>query len=429
MMTLTQAIAGLVVSLLSARLLGPAGRGAFSLGLLIVGTAGFIANPCIYAAANYFLSSKKMSLDRMMPLVILFGGLSAILGSVLAYFGSVWWADGLSVLGQQTLIVISVGAGAFSLSTTMNGVLYGSKRVGMIAGWSIISALIYAGLILYLTQLPEPSVAHFANVYVLTLALDAGVKLVMGGWGSWQHLVWDSQYVQSFLQYGFSVYIGRVLMLFSQKIDTYLLYLFAGQVALGYYSIAASFGEQLWMFPAAVNLVMMANIAARQDDEAAEMTISASQIVFTLATFGALGLGGVGFWLIPFLYGAEFQPSVLPFLIMLPGIIAISSYMLIEPYFQSRGKPMIPVRITFMSAGANLVISLILVPLFGMRGAALGYTLSYFFQLGLTGYYFNQMTGRNMMKIFDITEPILTAVSYAKMTFYSNMEKQIGTPS
>lgn len=408
-MTMTQAITGLVVSLLSARLLGPAGRGAFSLALLLVGSAGFVANPCLYSAANYFLSAGKLPLRRLFPIVLLLGSLSGGLAYLMAYWAGVWWADGMAVLGQPTLQIVAVGAAAFSLSTTMNGILYGSRRVSMIAGWSVGSAFLYAALIVYLTRLPNPTVAHFCTVYVVTLLLDALAKTVMGGWGSWRKMAWVTADFKPLLQFGLSVYVGRIMMLLSQKMDTYLLYFFAGQVALGYYSIAASFGEQLWMLPTAVNLVMMTNIASREKNEAAALTISASQVVFGLAAFGALGVAGIGFWLIPFLYGAEYGPAVRPFLIMLPGIVAISSYMLIEPFFQSRGRPIIPVKITALSSGANLLLSLLLIRPFGMTGAATAYTLSYLFQLVLTGWWFNRLSPISAWRIFDLAAPLQTA--------------------
>ena len=54
---------------------------------------------------------------------------------------------------------------------------------------------------------------------------------------------------------------------------------------------------------------------------------------------------------------------------------------------------MIPVKITFGGAVANLVVSLILIQLFGLLGCALAYSVSYLFQLALTCYFFARSSG------------------------------------
>jgi len=387
-MNIMLALGGLAVSLISARLLGPAGRGSYFGAILISSTAGFISNPCIYASANYFLSSKKGTVQEVMPLVLILNGISALLAFFMALLGIKFLHGDPLLLQQPIWLLLGLGGAAASISVSMNGVFYGSHRVKTIVFWSVFAVLLHATLVIIASIWLTPSVPLFVAIDVTILLSNAIGKTILGGWGVWRQLTLKWDLLRPMLKYGFSVYTGRMLMLCAERIDMYLLLFLVGQEALGYYSISVSFGEQLWMLPSAINLVMMANIADRPDNEAANITVSASQMVIGLTLVGSFVLGTLSFWAIPLLYGAEFSPSVLPFLIMLPGVVAISSYSLQEPYFQSRGQPMIPVKITLGGALANLVASLILIPLFQLPGCALAYSLSYLFQLGLTCYFF-----------------------------------------
>jgi len=154
----------------------------------------------------------------------------------------------------------------------------------------------------------------------------------------------------------------------------------------------------------------MANIGHRSEKEAAQITISASQTVLAFIVPVALGMAVIGYWLIPLLYGQSFAPAVLPFVLMLPGIVAVSSYLLLEPYFQSRNMPMVPVKIAVGGALANFGLSVILIPSFGLVGAGFAYSLSYFFQLGISCYAFWKHTNMPAWSPLNLRQAVAQAV-------------------
>ncbi|MGB0385498.1 MAG: polysaccharide biosynthesis C-terminal domain-containing protein [Ardenticatenaceae bacterium] len=339
-----------------------------------------------------------------MPSILYLNGMSAWLSFVFAILGNLFFVGEGMVLDNVTLLLLGIAGAASSISLSMNGVFFGAKKVKQIVIWNIFALSVHTILAVAIALWFVPTVKLFIMLDVGILLLNAVGKTILGGWGAWRKLSFDLNIISPILKYGFSVYTGRVLMLISQKIDMYLLLFLAGPLALGYYSISASFGQQLWMFPSAINLVMMTNIASRPDVEAAKMTVSASQMVVSLSLFGSFVMGGLGFWGIPLLYGEQYQTSVVPFLIMLPGIIAISSYMLLEPYFQSRGQVVIPIKLTFGGAVANLIASLILIPTFGLNGAAIAYSTSYIFQLILSCAYFSRNTNLPFWSVVNVLQ-------------------------
>lgn len=407
LMSLITAVSAFGISLLSARVLGPEGRGGYVLALLVINTASFVANPGLYAAANYFASTKKIPLNRLIGSTLFMSGICAI-GSFLLAIGSAFLMQtSQTVFAPYLLVIIGLGAAAATISISLSGILFGSGRAKTAAILSIVSILLHLGGVTIAWLLESATLELFILFTAVMHLFDALTKTILVCYKQWPQIATLRQDFKPILTYGGSVYSGRVLMLLAQKVDTWLLFLLAGQAALGFYSIATSFAEQLWMIPTAVSMVMMANIGAKANDEAADMSATASQTVLAIALPGALVLGIGGIWLIPFLYGEAFAPSVLPFALMLPGILFVSSYLLLEPYFQSRGKPLIPVKITIGGAIANFTLSILLIPPFGLVGAGIAYSTSYFFQLLLTCFAFRNGTQLSILSpvnVFSIIE-------------------------
>jgi len=128
------------------------------------------------------------------------------------------------------------------------------------------------------------------------------------------------------------------------------------------------------------------------------------------------------------LYGSEFQPSVAPLLIMLPGMIAISAYAIVEPFFQSRRRPWIPVQITAGGLAANLLLCFVLIPRHGILGAAVSYTLSYGTQLCLACFALARYAGRPITEPIDILAAMRSAAHWLRTRSHSWVERSASGP-
>lgn len=422
-MSIMQIISGLGLSILLARTLEPAGRGAYILVLLIIGTIGYITNPSIYASANYFLSSNYLKIEQIILPTFILGLGSSILGFIVSAISCIWFTDTSKTLGMTTTIMIALGTSMYSLGITLNGVLYGLRRIPITTSWAMLLGFlqfIAACLVAFFTT---PSVQSFVTLYVGTLLMDVIVKIIFCCRELTTFPQYNSRSLIDMLRYGISVYMGRTLTLLSQRVDTYILYIFAGQTILGYYSIASSLAEQLWILPSSVGLVMMTNIARYEQQEAASITAATSRMALTIPLLAALLFGAIGPWLIPFLYGQQYQPSVIPFLIILPGVVAIGSFAVIEPFFQSRGKPLIPVSIAGIGAIVNLCLSLAFIPSLGMHGAAIAYSLSYAIQLAVACLLFTRITGFTLWSLIDIRLAMSDMLRIAQLRFATHTER------
>jgi O-antigen/teichoic acid export membrane protein len=128
---------------------------------------------------------------------------------------------------------------------------------------------------------------------------------------------------------------------------------------------------------------------------------------------------------IPFIYGSVYTESVLPFLIMLPGIVAVGSYMVVEPYFRALGRPLVPVKISFVGLTANLALSLLLIPNFGIIGASIAYTVSYLVQMLFVCQVFHVSSELPWFTLLDIKKGLAESLELGRNLLHNKRTRSI----
>ncbi|APW98879.1 polysaccharide biosynthesis protein [Halobiforma lacisalsi AJ5] len=164
-------------------------------------------------------------------------------------------------------------------------------------------------------------------------------------------------------------------------IDILLLRPLAGSEATGYYRAALTIAEFLWFVPNALQMVLLHSTSelwakGRTD----RITMMVSQITrhnLSLVILLAIGLAVLADDFVPFYFGSEFEPVVLPLLLLLPGVIGFS---LARPIFAvGQGKGELPILIvaTGTAALVNLCLNILLIPRYEMVGAAIATSIGY----------------------------------------------------
>ena len=100
---------------------------------------------------------------------------------------------------------------------------------------------------------------------------------------------------------------------------------------------------------------------------------------YTLFITVAVGLGYVlfGGLVIRLLFGAKFAGSVRPMLLMLPGIVMVSLYLILTRNFTSRNRQQVNLVAAVAALAINVGSNWFLIPRFGISGAAVSTAISY----------------------------------------------------
>lgn len=164
-------------------------------------------------------------------------------------------------------------------------------------------------------------------------------------------------------------------------VDILLLRPMAGSQETGYYRAALVIAEFLWFVPNALQMVLLHSTSELwSKDKTERISTLVSRLTrynLALVLLLAIGLAALADDFVPLYFGAEFDASVLPLLLLLPGALGFA---LARPIFavgQGKGELGILILATGAAAVMNLCLNLLLIPRYGMAGAAVATSLSY----------------------------------------------------
>ena len=184
-------------------------------------------------------------------------------------------------------------------------------------------------------------------------------------------------------RFGFYVVLANSIGMVNTQIDSLMIGYFMNETEVGYYAVAILFLQGVTLLPQAVQAVTTPTIAAyyRKGDFNNIQQLLKNTMFKTSAAILCISLilAIFGKFLITFLFTDEFLPAYLPMLILLIGYFIYSVYASIGGCLSSVGKVHILFKIDTICAGLNLLLNLVLIPRFGLIGAASATSLSLIF--------------------------------------------------
>jgi O-antigen/teichoic acid export membrane protein len=197
------------------------------------------------------------------------------------------------------------------------------------------------------------------------------------------------------LSYGYRAHLSNILAFANYKIDIFLVNLLVNPAAAGVYVVAVQMSERLWLLSQAVSTVALPRLSQMEEEESARRVITPLLARFVLAStaLAALVVSAVAMPLIILLFGPEFRGAAWVLIVLMPGIVAGSGARILANDIAARGKPELNMHMSMLTLLINVVGNLLLIPAFGMRGAALATTIAYVVNLSLRIYMYRRQTG------------------------------------
>ncbi|MBN2214129.1 MAG: polysaccharide biosynthesis C-terminal domain-containing protein [Bacteroidales bacterium] len=185
--------------------------------------------------------------------------------------------------------------------------------------------------------------------------------------------------IQSLLKYGIVYALAFMIIRLNYRIDILILKRLSEIAEVGYYSLGANVAETIWQLPIAAGLVLMAESANAKDQAVVTgqlcQTLRISLMIVFLA---AIVLYLIAPWLVTFLFGEKFIPSIPVIRTILPGILFFTVLKIMNSQFVGTGKPQLTIYALLPSLLVNVLMNLYLIPLYGGIGAAIATDISYF---------------------------------------------------
>nr|WP_049888853.1 polysaccharide biosynthesis C-terminal domain-containing protein [Natronococcus occultus] len=164
-------------------------------------------------------------------------------------------------------------------------------------------------------------------------------------------------------------------------VDILLLHQFRESAAVGNYRAALFVAELLWFVPIALQAVPTRSTPALwardRVEELAPLAPKTTRYTALLTAVVAVILGALADTLVPIYFGSDATPAIGPLLVLLPGALGFA---LARPVFAaSKAEDAVryPIAATAGAAGITVVLNILLIPPYGMYGAAVATTIGY----------------------------------------------------
>lgn len=371
------AVLSLVNVLVTARSLGPGGRGAVAfLTTAAVLTSSLAVLGVQQAVANLGARQPARTPDlagTAAALAVLLGGAGALAVGLLvvlvprAAVGSPPWLLA-TVLAALPLLVLQV---------CLQQLVGAHHRFGVLTASMLLPPFLNAAGNSVLALAGEFSVARavgtwLAGQLVSTALLTRTVHRELGGFSRPR-----LETAREALAFGVRSHLGRVLMLGNYRLDQWLLGAIAGSSPLGLYSAAVAWSEGLFLLPTAVASVQRPDLARSTPSDAAQEAAQGFRLALTATAplMGALLL--VAPVLCVGLLGHDFDGAVLPLRVLALGAPGIVALKVLGNALIAQGLALRESAATGAAFVTILGLDLALIPRWEGTGAAVASTVGY----------------------------------------------------
>ncbi|WP_157196716.1 flippase [Methanococcoides burtonii] len=180
--------------------------------------------------------------------------------------------------------------------------------------------------------------------------------------------------------FGFYVVLANSIGLINMQIDSLMVGHFMDETEVGYYAVAIIFMQGVILLPQVVQRVttpVMAKYYGKNDFESIRKLIKSTMVkTFGGILFISVIIAVFGNYLIITIFTEEFLPAYRPMLILLVGYSICAPIGSVGNTLSSVGKVNIVFKMTALCALMNTMLNLILIPNYGIIGAASATSIS-----------------------------------------------------
>ena len=378
-----------VASMLMTRMLGDVGRGEYALltndGALLAMLVGLnLAFGVSYFTAKNTGDVKKLVgtaatfliLDLLFIPMFLFGiSLSDALTDLSMPVGRTHWAYWAFL---YLMVMCSLVNG------TISAVLLGLKQFKVLNAMSILNAALSAIGFLFLYLYKEQITSSL--ILPSVLMISAAVLVIQSL--TWCVLygiivkvppipVWSWSIIKPILIFSLIGHLSTLVNLINYRFDVWVVDHYCGPAELGLYAVAVGVGQLLFHIPDPFARVVQPFLFGQVKDEMLARFKVVARLSFTSVLLIGIGLAFTAQWILPLLFGDVFIGSVSALWLLLPGILFSSGFKVLAQLVINSDMQRFNLLATSVGALFTIILDLIMIPRWGIEGAALASTISY----------------------------------------------------
>jgi O-antigen/teichoic acid export membrane protein len=374
---------GFVSSIQLSRALGPAGRGEIAAAMLWPVLLSYIFSCGLGTSIIYFSASAAADADRVFSTAAPISLLQAVAGIGIGYclipFLLKSQSEAVISASRLYLAVIPVAL----LSQYAVGVLQARLKF---TAFNWLRMIIPAGYVIGIAALHAGRELSVRNVILLHLGLNVATTVVcivvVRAIGVRLFHRPEGKLAKRMIWYGLQVQAGDVSQAANLRLDQALLSAWFPPAQLGLYVVAVSASGLAEVLSTAVRTVSMPTIAAQPTMESRRARLSyVFRRYWMLSLLATVALAAAFPFVIPRIFGSAFANSVVVAEILLVGSFCLAAKNVLAGGAQALGSPWLTSRAEILAFGVTVATLFLLVPKWGILGAAVASVAAYATQL------------------------------------------------
>ncbi|MCC2547237.1 lipopolysaccharide biosynthesis protein [Hymenobacter sp. BT175] len=397
---LATALLSFAIVWLTARYLGAAGRGDVSLFvtdcaalLLFIGLLG--------GSSLIYLAPGRSIWHLLVPayawaLVVCTGGtlLVGLLRDVsVSYAGHLW--------------ALALLQAFFSINTSL---LLGRQREQAYNILTVLQVLLLAGLLLLAfagLQWRQVPVYYYATYAAYGLPLLLSLAVLVRLPDRWQGGAGLGATARELAQHSRGAHLSNILAFANYRLSYYFVAHYTDAHSLGVLSVGVALAEAIWIIPRSTALIQYVDLVHAADKHAQiGPTLRIARLTLVVTAGAVLVLCLLPAPVLAAVFGPEFGAARPIILRLAPGVVAIGVSVICSTYFAGLGH----YRVNNLATTVGLLVTIpacwLLVPRFGIGGAAVATTLSYLASTGYLFYQFRRAAGAGVRALLPGTADV-----------------------
>ena len=363
-----------------ARTLGPELLGLWAILQLIPGYAEAFGRFKFDMAAVYFLGKKEANLGEMIFTI----NMIALLTSLIIIGVFIWQFDwiysnlfkntpvDMRLLTYYTLAIIPLNF----LLTNYNYLTIYREDIKTFNRMVVINALLSTGIGVFLLLVFDWGIFAMLTGSLLGIGISLSYGAVKIAKIEKEIPNWNPQLLKKMAIYVTYSYLGGIISHLNGYITNLLVALYLAPASVAFFSMAKDQGQQLSKIPNALSTLLFPKIAKSADkEEAALLAARAFRITLLMLLIAGIILAIIIKPWIYILYGKAFLPAVLPFWIIIPGIVFFQSTTIIGQYFNGVGRTDLGPKISIFPMIIQGVLAYFLIQKYSIIGASITFSI------------------------------------------------------
>lgn len=396
------AVVKLGSSVVTARFLGAAGRGEFFSITQLAGVVNTFGTLSVGEGLIYFLSTKKLKKEHSLATVLIFIFLFTI--PIWAVIFILFFLTDFLFPGDKNVEVLSIVLAIIPLflcEYLFSSVLKGVKLFQLANKISIFCRTLLLVMVIFGVFFSDHSIIEFMYFFVFGYSLVAFTYFLTILFQFAPPALPPLTPLIGIVTYSIRVHPMIFISEIEYRADIFILLYFLDFRALGVYSIGLSFGQLVWYVSNSINNVAFPSLAEVSNPRDKieflhkvvryNLIINAGIIILMLLS---------GYWLITIIFGEQFKGAFYVFCILSLGLIFDSISRNLVVWFKSVDNAK-PITLSIILAlMLNVVLNFLLIPDFGILGAASASAISYLLRSIMMMYFYSKFNTTKFMKTF-----------------------------